>query len=228
MANMLASGSTPGIVQPAYLRSAEDSKDSIKFEYTPAEISISHNAEGVSDSSGQGADKGDPRSLLDQMATRGSTRLVMSLLTFTGGEQCRRVVEYLCRWVTPKPAEKGATGQPKREVLKFEWGPPDRGFNYAVELMRFDCTYTRFSRDGQPIRTEVRNLTLHVLDNAASGDNTRLAPPASGAGRPAKPGTGARPSAFTKSASGAGNPGAGAPTDPNADPTREFLRRSGK
>ncbi|MEU8934289.1 hypothetical protein AB0D30_30940 [Streptomyces sp. NPDC048409] len=51
----------------------------------------------------------------------------------------------------------------KRPPLKFEWGAAHNGFDFEVELMRFDCSYTRFSPAGMPVRAEVRNLTLHLV-----------------------------------------------------------------
>ncbi|MBK3583254.1 hypothetical protein JHN49_05805 [Streptomyces sp. MBT57] len=135
--------------------------DVIEFQYNPTEISLSHNAEGHADPINKGDNEG--RSIIENLATRGSTRLILSSLTFTG-DRCQSIVDTLVRWVMPVQID--ANQKPRREQLTFEWGVKGAGFHYAVELMRFDCTFTRFTRTGVPIRAEIRNLTLHVLPNA--------------------------------------------------------------
>jgi hypothetical protein len=190
----------------------------IEFQYNPTEISISHNAEGYSDPIGK--KEADDRSLLHGLATRGATRIILSSLTFTG-DNCQSIVDTLMTWVTqfqpPSSREQGQleTPKPRRERLQFEWGPVGSGFHYTVELMRFDCTYTRFTRDGRPIRAEVRNLTLHVVgsnDAAANGGQSRLS---LGSHR-ASPG---RADAGARIPAGADNP-----LDANADPVRVWTR----
>ncbi|MEU9979184.1 hypothetical protein [Streptomyces sp. NPDC051014] len=138
----------------------------VDFEYNPTEISISHNAEGYSEPVKKDGNEG--RSMMEALATRGSTRLILAPLTFTGS-RCLPSVEMLISWVTPYTSTENGK-KPKRYTLSFEWGSVGSGFHYAVELMRFDCTYSRFTRDGSPIRAEVRNLTLHVLGAHGSGD----------------------------------------------------------
>ncbi|MEU0002520.1 hypothetical protein ABZ069_37045 [Streptomyces microflavus] len=133
----------------------------IDFQYNPTEISLSHNAEGHADPVNKGDNEG--RSIIESLATRGSTRLILSSLTFTG-DRCQSIVDILIEWVTP--LQEGANQKPRREPLTFEWGVKGAGFHYQVELMRFDCTYTRFTRAGEPIRAEIRNLTLHVLPSS--------------------------------------------------------------
>lgn len=182
------------------------------FEYNPTEISLSHNAEGLSDPVGHDTKK-DDHSIVSSIATRGSTRLVMAPLTFTGWD-IQQKIDLLLEWVQEKSANRqdGTTEQGKRPRLYFQWGAKGAGFDYEVELMRFDCTYTRFSRNGRPIRAEVRNLTLHVLSHGS-------ATPAAATG-------GATPEA----AAGNGPAGLppGTPADPNADPTRTLLKQGGQ
>lgn len=199
-------GSLQRKVTKAVLRGANGGQ--LEFEYNPTEISISHNDEGLSDSMGES--KGDARSIVSSIATRGATRLVMSSLTFTG-EGVQDKVALLLTWVvedTVKQAD-GALQKGRRERLRFQWGSKGIGFDYEVELMRFDCTYTRFARNGLPIRVEIRNLTLHVLSH--TGDTAGS--------------IGGSGSALTPSASG--NTPAGLPPgmelDHNADPTRRLL-----
>ncbi|RSS80290.1 hypothetical protein EF919_40710, partial [Streptomyces sp. WAC02707] len=127
--------------------------DVIEFQYNPTEISLSHNAEGHADPINKGDNEG--RSIIENLATRGSTRLILSSLTFTG-DRCQSIVDTLVKWVMPVQA--GTNEKPRRERLTFEWGVKGAGFHYTVELMRFDCTYTRFTRTGVPIRAEIRNL----------------------------------------------------------------------
>ncbi|MEU9704464.1 hypothetical protein [Streptomyces sp. NPDC047981] len=137
----------------------------LDFEYNPSEISISHNAEGLSDP--MGAKKGDDdRNAWSALATRGSTRLILSPLTFTG-DGCQPVVKLLMDWVAQKVFD--GESKSRREILEFKWGAVGKGFHYEVELVRFDCTYTRFTREGRPIRAEVRNVTLNVLGDAHGG-----------------------------------------------------------
>ncbi|MFC8093540.1 hypothetical protein [Streptomyces sp. NPDC057301] len=176
------------------------------FEYNPTEISLSHNAEGLTDPVGQ--DSKHDHSLVAAMVTRGSTRLIMSTLVLTGTD-IRSRVDLLLEWVVERtqqrPEDTAVAG--KRERLTFQWGTTGSGLDYTVELMRFDCTYTRFARDGLPIRAEIRNLTLHVLGRADS------APAAAGT-------VGTAPAAVTPGVpagfSPASTPG------PGLDPTRNM------
>ncbi|MFC8956507.1 hypothetical protein ACFT8P_28360 [Streptomyces sp. NPDC057101] len=131
----------------------------IEFQYNPTEINLSHNAEGYADPVSKGDN--ESRNILAHLATRGSTRLILSSLTFTG-DRCQPTVDTLIKWVTPL----GQT--PRREQLEFVWGAVGAGFHYKVELMRFDCTFSRFTRTGRPIRAEIRNLTLHILEQHRS------------------------------------------------------------
>jgi hypothetical protein len=163
-------------VTKARLSSAEGSP--LVFEFNPSEISISHNAEGLADP--VGTSKGGKSSWQSAIThSYGSTRLVMSTITFSGND-CKSVVVKLMKWVEKPPKRGGIEGQ--RVKLKFEWGSVGRGFLYKVELVRFDCTYTRFTRDGRPIRAEIRNMTLHVLQEgkdhgAEPGKGSQLKPP---------------------------------------------------
>ncbi|MFJ1912739.1 hypothetical protein ACIOGX_12485 [Streptomyces sp. NPDC088147] len=161
MTGATGGGSLQRVVTRAQLRSRHET---VVFQFNPTEISISHNAEGLADPIGP-QDKEDARAFVHSIATRGSTRLVVSSLVFTG-ERCQTIVATLMDWVAERPPP-GGKGKGRREPLRFEWGAADRGFDYSVELMRFDCTYTRFSRGGRPIRAELRNLTLHVLGHGA-------------------------------------------------------------
>ncbi|WP_435241626.1 hypothetical protein [Streptomyces cucumeris] len=159
-------GSLQRAVSKARLSSAVDRSQFIELQYNPTEISISHNAEGISDPIG-GEKKQGFSGALQSVYSLGSSRLILSLLTFAGRE-CGEVVEKLLAWVQPlskdtSGAPDGTVGAGEHERLTFEWGNSTAGFNYAVQLMRFDCTYTRFTGDGIPIRAEVRNLTMHIL-----------------------------------------------------------------
>ncbi|MEU8825019.1 hypothetical protein [Streptomyces sp. NPDC048636] len=159
-------GSLQRAISPAKLSSAADPSNRIDFQYTPTEISISHNAEGISDPIG-GEKKQGFSGALQSVYSMGSSRLILSPLTFTG-RGCDQVVEKLLQWVQPvskdtSTAAGGTVGAGEHERLVFEWGNSTSGFNYAVQLMRFDCTYTRFTSDGVPVRAEVRNLTMHIL-----------------------------------------------------------------
>lgn len=155
----------------------------LEFQYNPTEISITHNAEGLSDAIGENKD--DARSIVSSIATRGATRLVLSSLTFAGADVQDKVA-LLMEWVVEDTVKQsdGTSHKGKRERLRFLWGATGTGFDYEVELMRFECTYTRFARDGLPIRVEVRNLTLHVLSQtrqppgALDGRGSALIPPA--------------------------------------------------
>ncbi|MEU6631980.1 hypothetical protein ABZ905_27410 [Streptomyces parvus] len=206
------SGSLQRNVTKALLRSEEQPDKIFTFEYNPTEISLSHNAEGLADQMG-GEKTGDTRFIVSSITTRGSTRLIMSPLTFTGDRIQK--IDLLLDWVIEHTQRQpdGALGAGKRERLRFQWGSKGIGFDYQVELMRFDCTYTRFARNGRPIRAEIRNLTLHVLDHADG---------------PAHPG-GTSP-ALTAAAPATGVPAglpAGTKPDPNADPTRVMLKNGG-
>ncbi|MFI8221224.1 hypothetical protein [Streptomyces sp. NPDC085932] len=197
-------------VSKAVLRDATGGE--FTFEYNPTEISLSHNAEGLSDPVGHDTKK-DDHSIVSSIATRGSTRLVMATLTFTGWD-IQQKIDLLLEWVQEQSANRqdGTTEQGKRPRLRFRWGAKGAGFDYEVELMRFDCTYTRFSRNGRPIRAEVRNLTLHVLshDGAASAAGTGSAgPQAVVGGGPAGLPPGTR-------------------TNPNTDPTRLMLKQGAR
>ncbi|MFD4577394.1 hypothetical protein ACFWNK_08395 [Streptomyces sp. NPDC058417] len=181
------------------------------FEYNPSEISLSHNAEGLADPIGK--DNKHDHSLMAAMVTRGSTRLVMSTLVLTGTD-IRSRVDLLLEWVVERTQQRpeGTAVPGERERLTFRWGAAGTGLDYTVELMRFDCTYTRFTRDGVPIRAEVRNLTLHVLGRADA------APAAAGTGGTApaavRPGV---PAGFS----------ADGPPGPREDPTRDMVARLG-
>ncbi|MFF8831237.1 hypothetical protein [Streptomyces sp. NPDC015131] len=197
-------------VRKAVLRDPAGRK--VTFAFNPVQISLSHNAEGLSDPVGQDDGRND-QSLVSSIATRGSTRLILSTLTFVG-DGIQNDVALLLGWVTEETVTRpdGTTEKGKRQRLGFQWGTKGSGLDYEVELMRFDCTYTRFARDGRPIRAEVRNLTLHVLSH------TGPTPASAGTGStaPAVPGGGP-----------AGLP-AGAGADPNADPTRTLLGRGAR
>ncbi|MFF4983949.1 hypothetical protein ACFY3O_28380 [Streptomyces sp. NPDC001046] len=179
------------------------------FEYNPTEISLSHNAEGLTDPVGQ--DSKHDHSLVAAMVTRGSTRLIMSTLVLTGTD-IRSRVELLLEWVVERTQQRpeGTTVPGERERLTFQWGTTGTGLDYTVELMRFDCTYTRFTRDGLPIRAEIHNLTLHVLGKA---DAT-----------PATAGTGGTAPAAVTPGVPAGFSPASTP-GPRQDPTRDMANR---
>ncbi|MFF7738343.1 MULTISPECIES: hypothetical protein [unclassified Streptomyces] len=182
------------------------------FEYNPAEISLSHNAEGLTDPVGQ--DSKRDHSLVAAMVTRGSTRLIMSTLVLTGTDIGSRV-ELLLEWVVERTQQRpeGTAVPGERERLTFRWGTAGTGLDYTVELMRFDCTYTRFTRDGLPIRAEIRNLTLHVLGRADAA-------PAAAAGT-----VGTKPAAVTPGVPAGFSPGS-AP-GPRQDPTRDMAAKLG-
>ncbi|MEU9255929.1 hypothetical protein AB0D66_29320 [Streptomyces sp. NPDC048270] len=167
----LAQGATNSITRPVTKAVLTGPSGRIDFQYNPTEISISHNAEGFSDPIGK--KEPDDRSVLSGLATRGSTRLILSTLTFTGS-QCQTNVARLMKWV--KPSQPQQDGKPQRERLQFQWGSAGSGFLYEAELMRFDCTYTRFTSTGQPIRVEIRNLTLHVYDEEAASHDGQAGP----------------------------------------------------
>ncbi|MEV7251166.1 hypothetical protein [Streptomyces cyaneofuscatus] len=206
------SGALQRNVTKALLRSEEQPDKIFTFEYNPTEISLSHNAEGLSDPMG-GEKTQDTRFIVSTITSRGSTRLVMSPLTFTGEHIPR--IGLLLDWVTEHTHKRsdGAMEMGRRERLRFQWGSKGTGFDYQVELMRFDCTYTRFARNGRPIRAEIRNLTLHVLAHTDGPTSVGGAPPA-----------------LTAPAPPAGVP-AGLPRDAkpdrNADPTRVMLKNGG-
>lgn len=195
-------------VTKAVLRSAKG--QDFTFEYNPTEISISHNAEGLADPVGKDSAE-DARSIVSSIATRGSTRLVMSALTFAG-ENIQDKIGLLVAWVTAETITRpdGTSERGKRERLRFQWGSRGTGFDYEVELMRFECMYTRFAHNGRPTRAEVRNLTLHVLshtgDTATPADRGGLALPASAIG------------------SGPAGLPPGMKHSHNADPTRTLLK----
>ncbi|MFD5110364.1 CIS tube protein [Streptomyces cinereoruber] len=179
----------------------------IDFHYNPSEIILSHNAEGYADSTSKGENEG--RDIFNSLVTRGSTRLILSSLIFTG-TTCQSKVETLIDWVTPMRA--GANQKSRREQLTFEWGAKGAGFHYTVELMRFDCTYTRFTRTGNPIRVEIRNLTLHVLPSDRKQDRRAI-------GSHRAPESGAqwvKGEYVSRPAPGKGGP--------NADPVRDSLK----
>ncbi|MFD5574642.1 CIS tube protein [Streptomyces cadmiisoli] len=197
-------------VSRAVLRSLTG--DEFPFEYNPTEITISHNDEGLADPVGRDGRK-DDHSIVSSIATRGSTRLVMSTLTFTG-EDIQHKIELLLEWVTEDTVTRsdGTKEKGKRERLRFQWGTRGSGFDYEVELMRFDCTYTRFARGGRPVRAEVRNLTLHVLSHTGA--------------TPTPAGTGGTAPAVSDGGP-AGLPPGTAP-DANADPTRTLLKKGNR
>ncbi|MFF4934825.1 hypothetical protein ACFY2H_39115 [Streptomyces griseofuscus] len=151
----------------------------VRFDYNPAEIGLAHDADAGAmyvrpDKPGASSGAG-----LSAFLSVGSTRLHFSQLIFVG-QGCRDKVDLLCDWVLPNvpltsahSVVLGADGveakpQMKRPPLRFEWGPAKDGFNIEVELMRFDCSYTRFSATGTPVRAEVRNLTLHLVKHDLS------------------------------------------------------------
>ncbi|MFJ4966478.1 hypothetical protein EES43_02985 [Streptomyces sp. ADI96-02] len=197
------SGSLQRNVTKAVLRSQKNPDVRFPFEYNPTEISISHNAEGLSDPVGK-ENAEDSRSIVASIATRGSTRLVLSALTFTGSS-IQEKVRLLMDWVVEETVTRadGTTEKGRREPLRFQWGSTGVGFDMEVELMRFDCTYTRFARNGLPIRAEIRNLTLHVLSpsggaSAASGGTPpALSYPAPTPGVPAGLPPGSKPNPNT-------------------------------
>ncbi|MEW1615888.1 MULTISPECIES: hypothetical protein [unclassified Streptomyces] len=206
------SGSLQRNVTKALLRSEEQPDKIFTFEYNPTEISLSHNAEGLSDPMG-GEKTGNTQFIVSSITTRGSTRLIMSPLTFTGDRI--QDIAMLLDWVTEHTQKRadGTVEMGKRERLRFQWGSKGIGFDYQVELMRFDCTYTRFARNGRPIRAEIRNLTLHVLDH--TDGPTHL---------------GGTSPALTATAPAAGVPAglpAGTGPDRNADGIRVLLKNGG-
>jgi hypothetical protein len=182
-------------------------QEMVVFDYNPTEIGIAHDADIGTMYVRPDKPTSSTGAALTAFQSLGSTRLQFSQLIFVG-RKCRDEVEKLRKWVQPSvPAKSAATssvltkggggadGKPQltRPPLQFIWGTKGDGFDFKVELMRFDCSYTRFSEQGVPIRAEVRNLTLHIVED------TQLAPgfardlPAGPTGRPAVTDGAARP-----------------------------------
>lgn len=161
---------------------------SIVFHYNPTEIGISHDADGSSTYVHPDAKAASTAAALSALYSLGSTRLALPNLVFTGAG-CRDIVMRLLKWVTPVTGGRSVSmGQ--RPPLRFVWGNPTSGFDLDVELMRFDCTYTRFTGQGVPIRAEVRHLTLHIVQRnpnsslpPGAGPTAGLAPSATRPGR---------------------------------------------
>lgn len=157
----------------------------VVFDYNPTEIGLAHDAEPGAMYVNRDRANASTGASLSAFMSVGSTRLHFSQLLFVGND-CRQVVDLLKTWVIPNlevkqgsaagsttlagvgggmPSATAADSRPesKRPPLRFEWGTQTNGFYEEVELVRFDCSFTRFSAEAAPIRAEIRGLTLHLV-----------------------------------------------------------------
>ncbi|MFQ3561106.1 hypothetical protein QZN11_30555 [Streptomyces gramineus] len=169
-----------------------DKREVVEFHYNPTEIGLAHDAEPGAMYVNRDKANASTGASLSAFMSVGSTRLHFSQLLFVG-VGCRQVVELLKTWVVPNlevrqgPSATAADGKPesKRPPLLFEWGTQANGFYEEVELVRFDCSFTRFSTEAAPIRAEIRNLTLHLVTHQLDsfvGNTSRPSLSAAGAG----------------------------------------------
>ncbi|MFJ5646116.1 hypothetical protein [Streptomyces sp. NPDC093223] len=171
MTNMITPQRAPR--ENARLVNLLNPREIVEFDYNPVEIGLAHDAEPGAMYVNRDKAIASSGASLSALMSIGSTRLHFSQLLFTG-IGCRQVVELLKSWVVPNlqvkqaPSAVGADGKPesKRPPLRFEWGAQTIGFYEEVELVRFDCSFTRFSAQAAPIRAEIRNLTLHLVKHS--------------------------------------------------------------
>jgi len=147
--------------------------DAVVFAFNPASIVISHMAP-MQTSNGHGGHHhgGDDKPNVVVNSTpdeapkaNGTTSIVMRALTFTG-QEVRATCDRLLGWTLFKEAAPSALKKQDLPELRFSWGSQI----YLVNLNQVTINYTRFTRDGTPIRAVV-DLTLHSVPKIPAATN---------------------------------------------------------
>ena len=158
--------------------------DSVRFQYNPASIVISHTApmssspapRGNGEKTGDkgGGDGGGDRlvstSVEELTKAHGFTTIAIRQVTFDGPkvpETCVKLHDWSQFEKIDAPLTQDAGKTHKLPELKFVWGP---ALTYPVTLNQVTITFTRFSRFGTPVRALV-DMTLNLRDTTLTPTN---------------------------------------------------------
>lgn len=157
---------------------AQDGSGAVTFDFNPDTIVLSHRVP-MQPTSGKGPTQkaagenpGGPMIGLGQMAeAKGIATLSLRSLMFVGTD-VKTTCELFYKWTMLTPVQKQNVPQDLPKLI-FRWGP----LHYLVNLNQVTINYTRFARNGTPVRATV-DLTLHVVPDDPTPTNPTSGGPA--------------------------------------------------